>query len=305
MIYENSKEITTWKDELGKKFTFKGVRKFYLTSHYQGARIVDKKTVVTFTPEFGLEPFYTAIVGGAAVERRYLQKVVPVRGGKKGETQIGYQPEKIIFRNGVLEVRANQLDLYWFLINHPRCETNPQYVDKDGKPKDDQMTLAMATYSHFLFKERNEVLEQEQTFDKQKEIIKAQNWVVNECTEKEARELYKLFGEADWEEATLARIKNYLLAKAGENPQKFMEELDSEIRTFKSKIGDAMQAEVIFFDKMKKVWKWSGVKGESILAVAKGDDPIVKLAKHLQLKDNGELWEAICDKVKEAEEVAI
>ncbi len=312
MIYKNGVEWTGWKDALGKTFRLKKSVKFYLTSHYQGINIVDDKKMVTYPESYALPPAYATMMEGAGVEIRYVSKPMATRGRGKnsGESQMTYSPSELVIRNGVFEVKKDQLDLYWWFTNHPRCETNPAYFvsDKEGKKKvnDDAVTLANQTYSHFIFRERNEELENEVSFDKEKAVIMAKHYIVNELTQKEAREIYKMFNEPDWEEASLARIKNYLLAKAGEDPKKFMEELDSEVRTYKSKVNEAVAAEIIFFDKLKKVWKFAGVgNNEKIMAVAKGDDPIITLAKHLQLKDSGELFESICAKVKEAEELAV
>lgn len=307
MIYKNGKEWTGWREELGKSFKLKKSVKFYLTSHYQGVKIVDKKKMITYPESLALMPIYTAMMGDGACEIRYVIKPMPVRSGKKGgETAMGFSPTEIIFRNGVLEVRKDQLDLWYFLTNHPRCETNPQYFTKDGKINENAVTLAVNAYSHFIFRERNEEREQEISFDREKAVIQAKHFIINEMTKEEAREIYKSYNEPDWEEATLSRMKNFLLAKAGEDPKKFMEELNSEVRTFKSKIHEAVQAEVIFFDLRLKVWKFSGVETtEPIMRVAKGDDHVLALAKFLQMKDNGAVYETICNKVLEAETAAV
>lgn len=306
MIYVNGKEDKTWMESLGRAFKLKKSVRFFLTSHYQGTQIVNDRPITTYPESFALPCLYIGIKEGAAVEVRYAIKQIAVRGKKNEGNSLDFSPGELVFRNGVLEVRKDQLDLYWFLINHPRCETNPAYFDKAGKVKDDAITVAMNTYSHFLFKERDEAKENEISFDAQKAVIDAQNFVVNKMSEKEARELYRLYNEPDWEEASIARIKNFLLVKAAEDPKKFTEEIDSEIRTYKAKVNEASAAEVIFFDGRKRVWKFSGIENANnvIMAVAKGANETIALAKYLQLKDNGELWETLCAKVLEAEQLA-
>lgn len=310
MIYKNNKEWTgddNWQAQLGKGFKLKKSVKFYLTPTYQGEKVVDDKRVVTYPESYALPPAYSGIMNGSAVEIRYVTKATV--GREKGVPTVVNMPDAIVFRNGILEVKKDQIDLYYFLTTHPRCETNTAYFT-EGKDKklhsdDAKVTMALSTFSHFIFKERNEVLEQEIAYNKQEAIVKAKSYIVNDLTKEEAVSIYKAL-ESDWDEdMPISRIKNFLLAKAEDDPKDFMDQLNSEVRTFKTKVNEAVAAEVIYFDKPKKAWFWAGPEGKGkILTVAKGQDATSTLVKHLRDVDSGELYEAIVSAVREKEEEA-
>lgn len=309
MIYLNNKEWSEWQNELGKAFKLTKSVKFYLTSQYQGEKIVNDKKVVTFPESYSLPTAYTTIKDGTAVEVRYVTKPT-VKRGKDKELLTDYAPDGIIFRNGVLEVKKNELDLYYWLTSHPRCETNENYFtegkDKKMHPDDAKITLALSSFTHFIYRERNEVIEQEIHYDKQAAIIKAKAYIVSELTEKEARDIYKAYNEADWDDPdlSLSRIKNFLLGKAESDPKEFMSQLDSDVRTYKTKVTEAVSAEVVFYEKKKRQWKFAGPdsKENHIISVSKGVDETKALIEFLRDKDNGEVYDEITKRVKEKEE---
>lgn len=310
MIYLNNKEWDEWKKVLGTGFKLPKSVKFYLTSQYQGSKIVNDKTVVTFPESYALPAAYTTIRDGGAVEIRYVTKPGVKRGSKDKSPELGYSPEHVIFRNGVLEVKKDQLDLYYFLTTHPRCETNLEYFtigkDKKHHPDDAKITLALSSFTHFIFRERNEVKEQEIAYDKQKDIIKAKAYIVSDLTDKEARDIYKAYNEPDWDDPDLSvsRIKNFLLGKAETDPKEFMGQLDSDVRTFKTKVTEAVSADVIFFEKKGRKWKFAGPDSNDnhIVTVSKGVDETKALIEFLRDKDDGTVFAEISKRVKEAEE---
>ena len=312
MIYLNGKEWDGWKEELGKAFKLKKSTKFYLCSQYQGEKIVDDKKVVTYPESMMLPTAFTVIKNGVAVELRYVTKPT-ARIGKDKNPTMEYGPEGVIFRNGTLMVKKNELDLYYWMVTHPRCETNREYFTEDSKGKlhadDSKVTLALSTFTHFIFRERNEVLEQEISYDKNAEIIKAKNIVVSELTEKEAFDIYKAYNEPDWDDPDLAisRVKNFLLAKAEIDPKEFLGQLDGDARTYKTKVTEAVSAEVLFFDKRKRQWKFAGPDNaeNKILVVSKGVDETKALIEFLRDKDSGELYDKISELVKAKEEEAL
>jgi hypothetical protein len=158
----------------------------------------------------------------------------------------------------------------------------------------------LSSFSHFIFRERDEILEQELAYDKREAVIVAQSYIISSMTKQEIIAAYKNY-ETDWDEdMPQKRMKNFLMAKAEENPKEFMENLSEEVRTYKTKVNEAIAAEVIFFNKPKKFWAFTG-GGEKILTVIKGADPVTALVTYLRDKDSGEMLTAIEEAVKAKE----
>jgi hypothetical protein len=84
-----------------------------------------------------------------------------------------------------------------------------------------------------------------------------------------------------------------------------MENVNSEVRTIKTKVVEAINAELIHFDAKKGWWMWSGKNGAKIIQVAKGQDNILALVRYINEKDDGALIAALEDKVIAAEQEVV
>lgn len=296
MLLLNGKEWSGWQDILGKNFGkgHKGSWKFYLTERYQGARKVNNQWIKTYPPDLALPSSYHTMIDGKLCQVQY---VVNTAGGKIREGhELATMPNEIVFVNGMREVQADELELYFWLSRHPRNETNPAYFKRGEKGRmvvDEAKQLqALKKLNHFMFRERDEELEQELHYDKQAAVINATSFIVNNMTEKEAREMYRLYGEPDWTEDALPKIKNYLISKAQDDPKAFNEELNSDVRTIKTVVLAAKAAELIVFKVAKRQWVW-GDSGAVIISVARGKEEINELVQHLKNKDDGEIIKSL------------
>ena len=270
-----------------------------------GEKLVDGQRMKLYNPELSVEPFYTTMHGKEAAEFRYVFSSGAVAAKKKGEVNVSFTPDFIVFTKGALQVKKDQLDLYWWLTHHPRNQTNPNYLTADGrKPDNDKISLALSHVGSFLFREKNEELEREVEYDKKALALSAQNHIINEMTEKEAREIYHIYDQSDSSTLSVKAIKNWLLGKAAEDPVDFMDQVRSDVRTIKAKVIDAITAQVIYFDKIKRAWKWSDSKGV-IYIVPKGQPEREALIKWFKEKDDGEMFKQLEGAVKDAETAAL
>ena len=280
---------------------------------YMGWKKVDNKSVPTWPADFNYEMQYTINLNGEDVTVRYAttpSRMSNVQKGKKdGKTfssqEVTHDMGKIVFDNGVFRVPAKQLDLYFFLMFSPNNETNPTYYRYDSHNKLVKDTDKWPQYPNWIFREKNDELEQAEAYDGAAALFEAQTYIHNGMSTKEAQDLYVLHEGGDRAEAELTpikTIKNFLLGKASQNPQKFLDELDGEIRTLKQKITEAKEAKVIHFDFRTGWWKWTGEANGKICQVAKGQDENSVLLRYINQKDSGAILEALEGKIIAAEQ---
>jgi len=311
MLYLNEKQWDKkeWMVELSKHFDVKANKKkefaFHLTDHYRGVKYVDNKAVPTYPESLNYPMRYAMRMNGEDVQLRYAVNPSLVKPAKGGGTTTVDDADRIIFNNGVFRVKADQLDLYLFMLLAPNNYTNPYYFNYEKRKGQPDLMVrndeAVPTGVQMMFKEKNAELEQADAFDQARAKYTAENHIFSVLTEGECRELYKNYGEHDYAESTLKRIKNFLLGKASENPTLFMENVNSDVRTIKTKVVEAINAELIVFDSKSSWWKWTGPKGERIIQVARGQDNILALVRYINEKDDGSLLAALEEKVIAAE----
>lgn len=297
MLLLNGQKWDGWKTEAQSYAKPKKAKEvlFNLGEFFQGRRLVDDRWIVTFPKELLLEATYVFNDDRESGELRYTTGPT---AGKSKDGSVKYAPlDGLVFINGVLTVNPADTDLLFWLRNHPRNKTNGRYFKTDGSVNSDTLAKATVTTGFMFFKEKDEVKEKELAYDKEAKVIDAKYKLKNECTQKEVDELFMSYegGEAD---TPLKLKKSYLLQKISEDPIEFMRRLDGDVRSLKALISQAIQGEVIKFDRTKRLWTWAD-NNKEFLKTAKNRNEEDELFKYLQESDDGELRKKLTELVKE------
>jgi hypothetical protein len=198
--------------------------------------------------------FYTKYDSKAndTVEIRYAETEQPYIDSA-GKTNKKYAPHKVKFTRGRLVVRADQPDLYEFLINDPGLESNG---GKKFRLKD---PVAIAGKS---------VLDKKLLFEANKLIFGGKEGL----SEVELRRVLLSAGNGDANDLDLDVVKDELLKIADNDPVEFVKMCQSKTMDTKVAFVSAMKKGIIAYEEKTNKFKWgaaSGSKGD-IVAVPRG-----------------------------------
>lgn len=281
LVYKDGIPWDGYIDQLGKNFRLKQDVVFELSEEYSGYQNLDDKWVRMFPKYLGALIEYTFIdEQGRGSVLRYVEG----RGdnfNKIGNKITVFTPSVIEFIQGRITCRANNLALYFFLINHPDCSTNKIYEGEAGKRR------KLARTRPFVFKEINREKELESKISIKDTVIELQHDISKTILEKDLREMYAFYEQPNSQEVDIRTVKLFLLAEAERDPEKMKGVMKNASRSDYALVNDAQAAKVLDYYKNERLWKFAG-QTESICSVPTGinaKDYLVKWLKENDVKN--------------------
>lgn len=307
MIYKNGELWEGWREDLdithGKRFKLNKTVTFKTIDKYQGVKKIDGKSVPVFaTVQIPCEYTWTDDKGSRhQIKYAESSSVTMVGKGVNKEPITIYRPRRIQMK-GSVRVNSDQLELYWFLINHPFCGTSKRFSKEDapvgvGVRKAEQNLQLYG--KDIVFLETNPERELESAVELDKLITKAKQILYETVSEKELRSVYAFYDKADSTTIDVNAINLFLKAKIEGKPhnpeyssgaREFITILDDKSRAIKSTVQQAQELEVITFVKGQRVWL---LDGHPITSVPKMKNEIKVLVEYLESSDTGEVLQAL------------
>ncbi len=311
MIYKDGQLWDGWREDLekshGKKFQLKKTAVFRVIDRFSGKKKVDKRLIDVYAQvQIPVEYTWTSSEGiRSRIKYATNADLQTLKGGK--ETKMVYTPRRIPMK-GILYVNQDNVELYWFLINHQMCGTARRFNSAE-KPEGVGVRQAQYNLSNYgndiVFKEVNKDAELQSAVKTDLLITKAKYILYDTVSEKELRNLYAFYGNNNMDENP-DQIRLYLKAKIEGRPTdlqfpsgaaEFLSILEDKARVLKGTVAQAAQLGVIEFTK-GRVWMF----GENpICTVPKLKDTVNYLVEWLKENDVDGLTKAITEGVVEKE----
>jgi len=223
---------------------------------------------------YSIVPFYTIYDKdeGTHITIRYADGVSLDKDRKNV-----YYPNEITFpQSGLVFVPPNNPDLYYFLLNHPQCKTNP---DRD-------------TSKAVIFELEDQVADAAKMIDAQKMKAMVENKIYFTWTSGELREICKSFQIADVSQLSDDQMRLALVNRMRGNPAAFLELAQSEEMGTRARMQEAVDKKIIHYDASSTSWHYYDEKGQSgkkIVAVRPGEDSMNRLISFLETDKNDQM----------------
>jgi len=275
-----------FKDKINKR---KGTHlTFKLCKHYEWT---DKHTKKKRLPNsISLEVFYQFKPKGANEHGMFRWAQNRVARSISGQEAFEYTPALITFGNkGVISVDKKNLDMIYFLWNHPDNEGN---ADRNTKKR-------AKFYLENKDKEAKVSAEGNKLFAKVIQLI----WSESDGLDiDELRTIAKSMGIPSTEDMPDDGIRNLLNDLATENPKEFLARTSGANLVVKSAIQDAIDKDVIYYDKESRNWCFvsrDGGPGDVICTVRPQESRMDRLTTFLTKEDRSNVLEQIESSIKE------
>lgn len=307
MIYKNGELWEGWREELstthGVKFKLTKPVTFATISKYAGTKKIDQ-TLVPVYANVQIPCEYTWTDSkGARHQIKYAEtsNVTMVGKGVNKEPITIYRPRRIAMK-GHIKINVDQLELYWFLINHPFCGTSKRF-SKENQPVGVGVRQAEQNLQLYgkdiVFNETNPERDLENAVELDKLIAKAKMVLYETVGEKELRSVYAFYDKSDSMTADANSIRLFLKKMIEGKPlnkeyssgaREFLSILDDKARAIKSTVTQAQELDVIVFVKGQRTWL---LDGHPITQVPKTKNEVKYLVEYLEQNDNGEVMKAL------------
>lgn len=303
MIYRDGHLWDGWRDDLksthGAKFQLKKPAEFTVIDAYRTTKKIDRTLVPVFA-NLQIPVEYTwADQEGTRHAIKYAKTSQKRVIGK--ETIDHTMPRRLPMK-GTMYVPKDDLELYWFMINHPMCGTarrfNPEEKPKGVGVRDAQYNLA-SYGTQIVYKELNRERELESQVDLDKMLTKAKFLLYDTVREGELRNIYAFYNKnnsstTDPNEIRLF-LKNKIEGKPTDNSyasgaHEFISILEDKGRAIKGTVIQAQQLGVIEFVKGQRTWM---MEGNPICQVPKVVNEVKGICEWIEKNDTGEVLEAI------------
>lgn len=278
-LYRDGKSWDDFKKELGANFTLKAHVDFELSDSYSGFQLIDDKWVKMFPKYLGLPVEYTYVdkQNNACHIRYVVSRGDNMHQGSGNKTLI-LTPNVIEFVNGRVRCDANNLALYFFLINHPDSASNSRYEGEKGKQ------LLLTRGRPLVFREINREKDLEANSAKKDLIVEIQYILSKKTPEKDLREVYSFYGQPNSQTVDQRTIKLYLLDQASKEPEKMQKTLNDTGRSVGALVNEAINLKKIEYKKQDRFWKYID-STESICSVPQGVNSTDYLVQWLKEND--------------------
>lgn len=331
MIFKNGDQWDGWLDdlkqthgkqgkvELKKQMEFKTVEKYHSNKTMTNGK--GFKQVIPYAANLQIPVEYTwkDPKDGTRHMIRYAEQVNTHMVGKglnKDPMKV-MTPRRLTTDKGFMKVNRDQLDLYWFLINHPMCGTGRMF-SKEEKPQGvgvREATSNLQMYGNsIVFNEVNKERELVGQVELDMKITTAKNLLYQTTREAELRNIYAFYDKPNAATVDENEIKLFLKGKiegkATDNQypsgaHEFIAILEDKAREVKGLVSQAQQLEVIEFVRGQRTWLFKADDGDTaqpICSVPKLTNEIKGLAEWIEKNDSGEVLDILRKKVKQAEE---
>jgi hypothetical protein len=229
---------------------------------------------------------------GNSEEYRYYK--TKNQRGKNGTNDIRYTPEFVMFEDGLLHVNLGDsqnenLDLFQFLMNHPRRANN-------NKGEGVKRPL------FYLIDENQEALEYALKKQASSEMDNLLWNPSNRLSDEDLYTIAKALRIPNVEDMNIQRVQTSIEKACKGNPQRFlnMRTIDDET-AMRAVIQGAVENNILLFDSVRSSWTF--IDGESkvqLCTVRKTDDERTTLVHHLKQNDDLDYFSRIKELVHES-----
>lgn len=218
----------------------------------------------------GLDTFFSFYDNGK--NQMVVLRFAETQQAKKigGMTQLDYSPTILEFRGMSIicdPAVDKDIELHYFLSNHPRREGSPNFDNKKGALFILQDLAANATKEMSKRKLRHE----------------AEGKIMDVWSDIELEQIALSFGDIAAIGKTADQHREYLSKIADKNPGEFLKQALSEEMSLRGKIVDGITRKILTYNEQEKTWFWgSGTERDAaeICVVRSGEDPKTRLIQY-------------------------